>query len=391
MARSAEALVNPALLKWARESAGMSIEEASQRLKVSVDRLRSWEDGASPPTVKQLWKVANVYKQSFAAFYLPEAPPVFRPPLKDYRRLPSDSPGRPTTELYIDVRAALDRRAVALELLEEATERPSAFEFSASISNDPEELAVRLRQFLTVDPQRQFSWRDGRIAFNNWREAIERAGVLVFQSKNTSLSTMRGYSVSSSPLPIIVVNRKDPYAGRSFTLIHELMHLSLRSGGVCDLDPEAGRQAEEETTEIFCNHVAGAALVPKDVLLRQDLVARQRGHAWTDEDLQELARRFSVSREVVLRRLLITEKTSEAFYRRKRDQFAQEYAARPRPSGFVTPPVDIVSLSGKFFVRLVLEAFYSERITPSDASEFLGIKLGHMQEVTNAVAGIYGA
>lgn len=391
MARSAEALVNPALLKWARESAGMSIEDASQRLRISADRLRSWEAGAASLTVKQLWKVTNVYKQSFAAFYLPEAPPVFRPPLKDYRRLPSDSPGRPTAELYVDVRAALDRRAVALELLEDATQEPSAFEFSASLSNDPEELAVRLRQFLNVDPQRQFSWRDTRIAFNNWREAIEQVGVLVFQSKNVAVSTMRGYSVSLSPLPIIVVNRKDPYTGRSFTLLHELLHLSLRSGGVCDLDPQGGRQAEEEKAEVFCNHVAGAALVPKNVLLQQELVSRHRGHTWTDEDLQELARRFAVSREVVLRRLLITERTDETFYQRKRNQFAQEYAARPRPSGFVTPPVDIVSLSGKFFVRLVLEAFYSERITPSDASEFLGLKLGHMQEVTNAVVGIYGA
>jgi Zn-dependent peptidase ImmA (M78 family) len=391
MPRSADALINPALLKWARESAGMSIEEASQRLRVSEDRLRSWEAGTALLTVKQLWKVANLYKQSFAAFYLSEAPPVFYPPLKDYRRLPGGAPGRPSAELYVDVRAALDRRAVALELLEDATETPLTFELSASLSSDPEELGIRLRQSLSVETPQQLLWRDPRIAFNNWREAIEQTGVLVFQSKSVPLSTMRGYSVSLTPLPIIVVNRKDSYAGRSFTLLHELVHLTLRTSGVCDLDPRVGRPEEEERMEIFCNHVAGTALVPKQALLEQELVAGHHGHTWRDEELQELAGLFAVSREVVLRRLLMTGKTDEAFYREKRDQFAEEYATRPRPRGFVTPPVDVVSLSGKVFVRLVLEAFYSERITLSDASEFLGIKLGHLQEVTNTVAGTYGA
>lgn len=88
MSRSTKALIKPELLVWARESAGMEISLTAKKLNVSEDKILDWESGSKHPTVKQLRKAAKVYKQSFAAFYLSEPPKVFRPPVKDYRRLP---------------------------------------------------------------------------------------------------------------------------------------------------------------------------------------------------------------------------------------------------------------------------------------------------------------
>jgi cytoskeletal protein RodZ len=39
------ALVQPPLLVWAREQAGYSLEQAAQRIKLPVKKLKSWETG----------------------------------------------------------------------------------------------------------------------------------------------------------------------------------------------------------------------------------------------------------------------------------------------------------------------------------------------------------
>ena len=42
------------------------------------------------------------------------------------------------------------------------------------------------------------------------------------------------------------------------TVLHELAHVMLREGGLCDLDDHTQRAPEELQAEIFCNMVAGA-------------------------------------------------------------------------------------------------------------------------------------
>ena len=170
MSKSAEAIINPALLLWARESAGMGLEEAARRLGVSAEKLSSWEKGQTRPTVKKLLNVASVYKQTFAAFYLDDPPDVFHPPVKDYRRLPSGVVNKVSADLSFDVRLAMDRRAVSLELLAQQNEKPPLFNSVVSMSEDPEQVATRIRTELGIDFNVQARWRDTRSAFNAWRE-----------------------------------------------------------------------------------------------------------------------------------------------------------------------------------------------------------------------------
>src|SRR6266540_3419538 len=81
------ALVRPEMLKWARETAGMSSEIAAQRMRLSVAKLKLWEEGRSAPTIKQAHHLAEIYHQPFAAFYLPKPPHKKYPKVKDYRKL----------------------------------------------------------------------------------------------------------------------------------------------------------------------------------------------------------------------------------------------------------------------------------------------------------------
>lgn len=50
MAKSVKALINPAILAWAREQAGFSPDEAARRLHIDADRLAALEKGDETPT-----------------------------------------------------------------------------------------------------------------------------------------------------------------------------------------------------------------------------------------------------------------------------------------------------------------------------------------------------
>lgn len=382
---SAKALINPDLLIWARESSGLGLAEAAERLRIPTGTLASWEEGSARPTVKQLRKLASKYKQSFAAFYLPEPPQLSQPTIRDFRRLPGNVVHERSPDLLLDVRQSMDRRSVFFELLQEQCESPKRFDARTTVKEEPEAVATRIRSLLQLNLEQQRKWRRPDTAFPYWREAIESQGILVFQSSKVQLSEMRGYSIAEFPLPVIVVNRKDTPGGRIFTMIHELVHLMLRSGGLCDLSASI-LPPEEQRIEVFCNHVAGAVLVPKNRLLEESLVKKHRGGAnWDDQELTNLSSEYAVSREVILRRLLILGMSNEHFYRSKRAEFQQQYQQRPT-EGFALPKSrDVVSAAGKPFVRLIMSAYQADRITASDVADYLGVKLRYFDEINEAI------
>ena len=52
MSRSFEVDVNPNIIKWARESAGWSIEEIAGKLKTSAENYKRIESGLKRPTYR---------------------------------------------------------------------------------------------------------------------------------------------------------------------------------------------------------------------------------------------------------------------------------------------------------------------------------------------------
>ena len=73
--------VNPEILVWARETAGLSREEAVGKLGIrdaqgvkAVDRLASLESGETDPTRPTLVKMAKQYRRPLLTFYLSKPP-----------------------------------------------------------------------------------------------------------------------------------------------------------------------------------------------------------------------------------------------------------------------------------------------------------------------------
>lgn len=375
------ALINPDVLRWARDNAGLSVDDAAKKAAVKPAKLAAWETGEDFPSIPQLRKLARVYRRPIALFYLSKPPRTFKP-MHDYRRMPGVVARHETYPLRMEMRYARERREIALELLRDLTIEPPNFNFVASLDHDPEKTGADLRAFLDVDLKDQFSWRTPYDSLNRWRAALETHGVLAFQTSRVDLDEARGFSIAERPLPVVVVNGGDPPNARVFSMLHELTHVALRSGGICDMDERAKRPPEDDRIEVFCNHVAGAVLVPRDALLAEKNLISSQSTVWSDVALKQLARRYGVSREVVLRRLLIFGRTTEAFYRRKRAEYAEEWRRhREEQEGFAPPDVVALGRVGRLFAQLVLESYHLERITSSNVADYLDVKLRHLASI----------
>lgn len=385
-----EALANPKLLVWARESASLTEEAVAKKIGVKAERIRAWESGQERPSVAQLRNFAAATKRPLAVFYLAEPPRTFDA-LHDFRAgTGADVAAATSPDLTFEIRRAYDRREWALEFMSDLQLTPTAFNVRLSLDEDIEVAAGKIRGALGVRTEIQSQWRVDNEAFRQWRGLLERTGILTFQATDLELDEARGFSISLKPLPVVVVNIKDAYRGRIFTMLHEATHLALNEGGICDLDDNQRRNASAQI-EAYCNRVAGAILFPKNELLTtQELRTHRSGDmSWSDAEIQSLSRRFGGSREALLVRLLGLGRTSEAFYYKKRDAYRIEYTKwrEQRKEGFAPPHVVSLSSAGPLFTTLVIENFNREHITASDVSDYLQVRVKHLPEIQRDYSG----
>lgn len=389
MTKSTLAYINPAILRWAREQARLSIEVAAEGVGVSADKLAECEAGEKQLTFPQFLKAATFYKRAPAIFYLEKPPHGFQP-IQDFRRLRESPEDAFKSGLEWAIRQAQERRELAVELRTEIAEPIKDFTLRATVKDDPEAVGAAIRKYLGVRQADQQGWRAK--AFDNWRTAIEARDVLVFMIPRLALTEMRGVAIADSKLPLILINSKDRTNGRTFTLLHEFSHLVVRASGISGLDFQAPEPASA-AVEQFCNAVAGAALVPSDWLLGEHLV-RTKGKAttWDEDELVALASRFGVSREVILRRLLTLGRTTKAFYESRRASFQAEYDALADKKSNGGPERHLVVLSqlGRSFTRLVFQGYYDRQLTLRDVANHLNMQVTAVPNIERAAFGLTG-
>jgi Zn-dependent peptidase ImmA (M78 family) len=392
-----KALVKPALLRWARNRAKVKLEDAAKAAHVPPERLEAWENDAAEdaPTLTQLRYLAAKYHFPLAVFYLPEPPKDFAP-LRDFRRLRDAAEEPISANLAFHIRSAYDRRELALELFQEMNSAPRPFPLAASVREDPEEVGRAIRQFLEVDGESQRrAARQGR-AFDYWRRRLEEKDVLVFVIGGphyaVDLQEMRGFAIAMPDLPVIVVNGKDDsQGGKAFTLIHELCHVLLGESAISNESGDYPTLAPaDRRIERFCDAVAAATLMPRDLLMSFAEIAPPGMREWDNDQLRRIGGALGASRPALLLRLVTLERASWDHYHEWAEIFEAEYRqraeerAKEKKSVAIKRPVLVMSWNGRGFTRLVLRSYYDQRITLNDVSSYLGAKVKHIPALEHA-------
>ena len=290
--------VNPDLLRWARERAGLGTNALAGRFP----RLDAWERGEIRPTLKQLERFAKATLTPIGYLFLREAP-VERVPIPDFRTVADARLDRPSANLLDTIYLCQQRQDWYREFVRSTREVGVDFVGSAQPDDDVSQTAARIRRFLRFDiaeRQRLPTWTD---ALRQFIRQTDAGGVLVMVSgvvgsnsrRSLDPQEFRGFALADPVAPLIFINGKDTKAAQMFTLAHELAHLWLGSSGVSDA--EALEIAGQET-ERWCNRVAAELLVPIHLLQ-----AECSTKAPLSNELKRLARYFKVSTLVILRRI----------------------------------------------------------------------------------------
>ena len=316
-ARRLQVTLQPEVLRWARERAGLSVEDLAHKAQVQTERARLWEDSGNI-SMAQVDRLARVTYTPLGFLFLP-TPPDDRLPIADFRTVGDQPLRRPSPDLLETVYQMQRRQAwMRGELIED--EAPAVPYVGAFATRDPPEaVAQEIRLALKVRTDwaaMESTWTN---ALGFLRERMEDAGVLVVINGIVGNDThrrldpeeFRGFALVDEYAPLIFVNNADYKSAQMFTLVHEFAHILIGEDGVStfeELHPVPHR------VEVFCNKVAAEFLIPGELL----------GSYWSKiregpDPYQAVARRFKVSVLVAARRALDLELIDRhsflAFYR----------------------------------------------------------------------------
>jgi Zn-dependent peptidase ImmA (M78 family) len=249
-------------------------------------------------------------------------------------------------------------------------------------------IANDLREYLGITKTLQQNFKNPELAFSFYRNLIEKNGISIFQYP---LKEVRGFSLMDGEFPVIVINSGDSPNGKIFSLFHELCHILFNVGGIFKDFYSEELKRNPNRIEILCNQFASDILLPDIELLNDTLVLENIDNKeWTDDTLRAIASTYKVSKEVVLRKLLEADKTTQAFYTKTRIRWIEKYKqvlANKKQIKQTGPTYHVTNLShlGKNFVSQVLTNYHSGKLTASQVADFLSIKLNKIPEYEKRV------
>jgi len=266
--------VNSDILRWARETAGLTLDEAVRRLGIgdlkampAVDRLRALEMGDTLPSRALLVRMAKQYRRPLVTFYLAE-PPQRGSWGRDFRTPAADRSVRDEALLETLVRNVQARQGLLRSAMLEDDDEISPLPFigSATTGTPVDQVVASIHTTLGLQLDDFRGTGNADDAFRLLRSHAEQAGVFVLVlgnlgSHHTDLGTdvFRGFALVDDYAPFVVVNPKDSPSARSFTLLHELAHLWLGEPGISGGNPFG-------PVEVLCNQVASSFLLPDNEL-----------------------------------------------------------------------------------------------------------------------------
>jgi len=361
------------VLVWARESLALTRARVSESTGISPKRLVQLESGEKQPTLDELKAFSKAYKRTIATLLL-NNPPKEKPFPADRRSIDSKELCCFHEKTIMAVRKARALAQSYVELREEMGLPFTKFSLFATIQDNPQEIARKIRQRLQFEEIREIE--DVKLALEAYIERIESLGIAVFQLSLTQ-DNVRGFAIVDDVIPIIGIKRGGEQAhSKTFTLFHELGHILLNEGAISDLSLNPKWEVEK-----WCNAFAAEVLIPTSELLQTDLVReyKSRGqNTWVKRDLLELAGQFHVGPLAMLRSLLENGLTTIAFYNEKHEKWNTPQFGKAKNLEGRNLAKEAVQEKGKTYIGLAFKAFDQNRINIKDLSDFLGVKLSYI-------------
>jgi Zn-dependent peptidase ImmA (M78 family) len=390
-------ILNPDILRWARETAGLSLDEAAHAIELNEaygvpgpERLAALEAGKGDPSRPLLLRMTKAYRRSLLVFYL-EEPPKTGDRGKDFRTLPDGEAPRYNPVLDTLLRDIRGRQGLIRSLLEDTEAAKLPFIGSVTMDVPPRQLADRIVKQIKFDLSAFRQQKTIDEAFTYLRASLEDAGIFVLLlgnlgtfHTNIPVETFRGFALADDIAPLAVINDNDARSAWSFTALHEAAHLWLGDTGI------SGGTASV-ATEQYCSDTASEILLPPKELEEFATV----GTFTFDQLVTQVSRfadRRNISRAMVAYRVFRAGTITEATWNQLKDQFEREWiaykerealkqAAREGGPSFYTVRRHRI---GKALLNLVGHSLGEGLLTYTRAGRLLGVRARNVGPLLSA-------
>lgn len=380
--------INKNTLRFVREQKAISLNYVTRITKFKEDKLSLWEndDSGKFPTINQAKAIAKCYRIPFAGLYMNASDINIKhlPKMRNLRTLPDAMVDN--SALNLAIADVLSARDLLLESKKALKEPATHFNVLINCPDDNvAQWAEEIRRTLGIDSNVQYKCRSTRQLYLYIRNLVEASGAFVHCFTGIDTEIVRGFAIYDDLMPIIGLNNDDRYPAKTFSIIHELVHLIKRSSAVCnDMTDSISLQSEE----VFCNAVAGAVLVPRVNLRRQ--LGEYTPNEIDLDIVSSLADKFSVSKEVICRRLLDTGRISQQKYSQLitviKLQFendrkaAREYRKLTGQGVPRNMSREVIDQNSSALCRTFFHGYREGIFDKQDISRYLGIKQNHIEK-----------
>ncbi len=238
------------------------------------------------------------------------------------------------------------------------------------------DITQQVRDYLNIELDEQCSWQDDDYALKEWRDKIESNGIFIFK-QSIKQKDISGFCLIDKTFPIIYLNNSTSKVRQIFTIFHELAHILLQVSGITKVDDEYINYLEKNSTkiEVFCNQFAAEFLVPTDSLFEN---LENYTDNYNEQLISEFAQKYTISREVILRKLLdnnfITQDDYETKVQSWQNQYAKTKQSKSEKKGGGNYYATQATYLGDNYLKLVFNKYYQGKFGMETLADYLNIK-----------------
>ncbi len=361
--------IKPNILITMRKNRHIPVSILAEKLKISKEEYLSYESEPREVTIEEASKIAKIYKRNWSLFLL-ESPPEKPNFGQDHRTKDNKEAGIGylTYDALEEANYLLD---FVTSIAEDKTNKIPKFD----TTDKPKDMAKKFRDILKISLEDLDKLPSTADATKFWIKKLGTIGINISTHKLGDDDGIRAFSIFRDFKAAIVLNSEETDNGKLFSLMHEVGHILIRNTGVCDL--------HRDSIESFCNEFASQVLIPSetfDLLLERHKVNAENAAITS----QTLARSLGVSRLAVLTRMLTTKiigttlydtlssEEYRKFYIQKQQKRKRQKDSSVKP--IINPYVVRKARLGNLFLGDILQAYHQSKITPFEASNYLGFK-----------------
>jgi len=329
-------------IRRARILRGLSLQDFAQQLgDITKQALSKFEKGLATPNSTRILQFAKVLKVKPEFFFRSDTVTLatleFRKlaKMRLYQQNQVEEQMREHLERYLALEKCFESENVRVEPI-------APHSISVSDLDQAEKAAIKLRNL----------WKVGDDAIAHLTELLEDRGIKVALLDGADDFDGACAATADQQHVLIALNRNRPGERLRFTAAHELGHWVMKL-------PDAMPERDKENC---CHRFAGALLYPA-VQVHVDFGNHKRSKVHLGE-LLNAKRRFGISMQVALRRLMDLNLLTDAGYRWAIIQISKNgwRSAEPEP---------LLAEQPRRFESLVYWGMSEDLFTPSRAAEFL--------------------